>query len=55
MPSNIVSLLALAGSLLGQAEQFIAGQTITVTVPTETIDISGVKVEISGTLNFKKG
>lgn len=55
MPTNIAGLLALAGQLLGQAEQFLAGQAINVTVPTETIDVSGVKVEISGTLTFKKG
>lgn len=49
------STLALIGQVLTQAEQFISGQAVNVTIPTETLDVGGIKVEISGTLSIKKG
>lgn len=48
------STLALIGQVLGQAEAFIAGQSVQIAIPAEKIDLGGFSLEVSGSLVIKK-
>lgn len=49
------NILKIIEQFLPQAEQFLAGQPISISIPNETVTVAGTAIEIGGTITLKKG